>query len=63
VNEMRKPSAATDVKKITRGVWLVNLWIKACHAEGEVHRIQIVEFVTSKRYARESYGQGEARWL
>ena len=45
MNEVRKQSTAADVKKVPRGVRLVNPWIKVRYAEGEVHRVKIVEFV------------------
>jgi hypothetical protein len=61
VSEMPEQSTAAYVKKVTRRVGLVNAWIKARHAEGEVHRVKIVGFMAPKGISRASYGQGEAR--
>ena len=55
MNEVRKQPGAADVKKITWRMRLVNSWIEVRHAQGKVHRVEIVEVVAPKSEARESY--------
>jgi hypothetical protein len=61
MNEVRKQSAAANVKKITRRMRLVNSGIEVRHAQGKVHRVEIVGVVAPKKEARESYSERESR--
>jgi len=61
MNEVRKQSTAADIRESTRGMRLVNPWIKLRYGEGKIHRVKIAEVAALKREARESGGQGESR--